>query len=449
MSEFVKIFNLFKIIISLILIILSISYIYEGLKFLKLNKLKPHFSKIKEMGNIKENNEIIIKLQDNPDKTKDIEKFEIFNEIKNKKLDKKLKEILIEIKKNDTFSQTINSITNNENLKNKIIKNIKKEINLKKLKIGQKIFFYINSMNELQKIIIPLNFEYNLLLEIDDELINIKKEKNIIYKEIHSAKFNIESSLYEDGIINGLPINILVDAIRLYSYDVDFQRDIQKNTKFEISYEILTNKKTKETKYGSIHFINLIIKNQNLEYFIFKTDEEFSDYFDREGKNIKKAILKTPIDGARLSSQYGMRKHPISGYNKLHKGVDFAAPKGTPVYAGGNGVIEYVGYNGGYGKYIRIRHNNDYKTAYAHLSGFNKKISKGKRVNQGEIIAYAGSTGNSTGPHLHYEIIFKDKQINPMKMKLPSGKILKKDELKRFKKNIKEIYAKYLFALYE
>ena len=139
----------------------------------------------------------------------------------------------------------------------------------------------------------------------------------------------------------------------------------------------------------------------------------YIDYFNREGKNVKKSILKTPLDGARLSSTFGMRKHPISGFNKMHKGIDFAAPKGTPVYAGGNGVIERAGRNGGYGNYIRIRHNNEYKTAYAHLSGFKKGISKGVRVNQGEVIGYVGSTGRSTGPHLHYEIIYQNKQINP------------------------------------
>ena len=142
--------------------------------------------------------------------------------------------------------------------------------------------------------------------------------------------------------------------------------------------------------------------------------------------------MKTPIDGARLSSGYGMRKHPILGYNVQHRGVDFAAPAGTPVFAAGNGKIEFIGENGAYGKYIRIKHNNSYKTAYAHLNGYNKGISKNVRVNQGEIIAFVGSTGRSTGPHLHYEIIFNGKRINPMKMKLPSGKSLKGSELERF-----------------
>ena len=167
------------------------------------------------------------------------------------------------------------------------------------------------------------------------------------------------------------------------------------------------------------------------------------------GKNVKKSLLKTPIDGARLSSNFGLRKHPILGYNKLHKGVDFAAKSGTPIYAGGNGIIEFMGNNGGYGKYIRIRHNNEYKTAYAHLSNFKKGIYKGVRVNQGDIIGFVGSTGNSTGAHLHYEIIYQAKQINPMTMKLPSGKILQENELIKFIKISKNIYANFLFNLYE
>ena len=154
--------------------------------------------------------------------------------------------------------------------------------------------------------------------------------------------------------------------------------------------------------------------------------------------------MKTPLDGARLSSGYGIRKHPIFGYDLMHKGLDFAAPKGTPVFAAGNGTIEYAGRNGSYGKYIRIRHNGSYKTAYAHLNGYNKGIGKGVRVKQGEIIGYVGSTGRSTGPHLHYEVIFNGEKINPMKMKLPSGKTLKNEELDNFVKLSSQIYSEIL-----
>ena len=252
-----------------------------------------------------------------------------------------------------------------------------------------------------------------------------------------------------DGVNNKVPNDILIKLIRLFSFDIDFQRDIRVDTIVSISYEEYFIDGRKEKKFGDIIYGRISIANNELEYFKFETDDGFIDYFNRDGKNVKKSILKTPIDGARLSSTFGMRKHPILGYNKMHKGIDFAAPTGTPVFAGGNGVIEYLGNNGSYGKYIRIRHLNGYKTAYAHLSAYKKGLSKGSRVNQGETIAYVGSTGRSTGPHLHYEIIYNNNQINPLKLKLPSGKVLKGEELERFKKSYKTIYANHLNLLFE
>ena len=235
----------------------------------------------------------------------------------------------------------------------------------------------------------------------------------------------------------------------MFSFDLDFQRDIKKNTVVSISYEKTYVENASDFSIGDIDYAKIEIGKNSLEYFKFLTNEGFIDYFNREGKNVKKSILKTPLDGAKISSNFGMRKHPISGFNKMHKGIDFAAPIGTPIYAGGNGIVEYVGTNGGYGKYIRIRHNNEYKTAYAHLNSYKKGISKGVRVNQGEVIGYVGNTGRSTGPHLHYEIIYQNKQINPLTLKLPSGKILKGEELKRFEKEYKMILANHLNNLYE
>ena len=280
-------------------------------------------------------------------------------------------------------------------------------------------------------------------------MIKIEKIKLETFSEIKSQEYIITNSLYADGINNNIPNQILIKLIQLFSFDLDFQRDIQKDTKVSVSYEKIFVKNKLEYTFGNIEYAEIIIKKNTLEYFKFLTDDGFIDYFNRQGKNVKKSILKTPLDGARISSSFGMRKHPISGFNKMHKGVDFAAPIGTPIYAGGNGIIEMIGANGGYGKYIRIRHNNEYKTAYAHLSSYQKGISKGVRVNQGEVIGYVGSTGRSTGPHLHYEIIYQNKQINPLKLKLPSGKILKGDELARFEKNYKMILANHLNNLFE
>ena len=433
--------NTVKIIIFILLIAISLNFLIQG-----------NITLIKS--NYKNEKNLLILNYDDKNYDNNIEKINkdiIFNKIiKSEK--KELEEILLKkiiiVKKNDTFSGIISPFLNNK-LKNLVIKNLSKEFNLNNLNINQKIFLYENNKKILKKIVLPINFSNNIIVNIDNDKVNIVNEKIEIIKDIFSIKFVINTSLYKDGINAGVPVSVLIDLIKLYSFDIDFQRDIQKNNKLEVSYETLYNPVRNETAYGNIKYVNLEIQNKNLEYFIFKTDEGFYDYFNRKGKNVKKALLKTPLDGARLSSGFGMRKHPISGFNKIHKGVDFAAPTGTPIYAGGNGVIEYIGNNGGYGKYIRIRHNNEYKTAYAHLSKYNKNIYKGKRVIQGDIIGYVGNTGNSTGPHLHYEIIFQNKQVNPMNIKLPSGKILEGNELKRFDKEYKEIYAKHLFSLYE
>ena len=360
------------------------------------------------------------------------------------------KNTIIEVKKNQTFSSILNEHIESNKLKYEIIDKVNKIFDLRRLKVGQKINFFTNNNNKVEKIILYLNYETNLNVNINLNK-SITVDKEILKKSIekNSKEYVINDSLYLDGIKNLVPSDILIKLIRLFSFDLDFQRDIKKNTIVSVSYDEIYIEGRDNLIFGDINYALIEIGKNNLEYFKFKTDDEYIDYFNREGKNVKKSILKTPIDGARLSSTYGMRKHPILGYNKMHRGIDFAAPTGTPVYAGGNGVIEFAGRNGSYGKYIRIRHNNEYKTAYAHLNGFNKGISKGVRVNQGQVIGFVGSTGRSTGPHLHYEIIYQNEQINPLKLKLPSGKILKGKELERFQKEYKIIYASHLNTLYE
>ena len=362
--------------------------------------------------------------------------------------EKQLKKILLKVEKGQTFSQILNSFNIANNRKFEIINAINSIFNLRGLKINQKIFFFIDDNEIVKQIIIELDFKTNLVVDLRSK-INIEIIELKTYTDIESKEFNIKNSLYSDGIDNKIPNVILIKLIQLFSFDLDFQRDIRENTQVSISYQKISIDNKINYELGDIEYAKISIKNNNLEYFKFLTDDGFIDYFNREGKNVKKSILKTPLDGAKLSSNFGMRKHPISGFNKMHKGIDFAAPKGTPIYAGGNGVVEVAGVNGGYGKYIRIRHNNEYKTAYAHLNSFKKGIRKGVRVNQGEIIGYVGSTGKSTGPHLHYEIIYQNKQINPLTLKLPSGKILKGDELNRFKKNYKMILANHLNNLFE
>ncbi len=354
----------------------------------------------------------------------------------------------IKILKGDTFVSILENLNFEQKNIYEIINKIENTFDLKRIKTGEIITVFENGFGEIKKIEFFKDTETIISVDLDKEInLNIRQLEKETFVE--SREYTIIDSLYSDGIKNGVSPDILVKIIKLFSFDLDFQRDIRVDTVVSVSYEFDMISETNKLEFKDIKYASIKIDGKQIEYFKFITDDGNVDYFNREGKNVKKSILKTPLDGARISSNYGMRKHPISGFNKMHKGVDFAAPSGTPIYAGGNGVIEYVGRNGGYGKYIRIRHNNEYKTAYAHLSNYKKGISKGVRVNQGDIIGYVGSTGNSTGPHLHYEIIYQNKHINPLKLKLPSGKVLQGNELSKFIEEYKLIYADHLNLLYE
>ena len=257
------------------------------------------------------------------------------------------------------------------------------------------------------------------------------------------VKGKIKNNLYISALRSGIPENTLLEMISLIGFSVDFQREIRNGDDFEVMYtkeiDILSNLMI-QTK--PITFVSLTLSGTKLNFFNFEDEYGLPQYYDESGKSSKRTLMKTPINGARLSSRYGNRKHPILGYTKMHRGVDFAAPSGTPVFAAGDGVIEKIGWNGSFGKYIRIRHTGTYKTAYAHLSGFHKNIRIGKRVLQGKTIGYVGSTGRSTGPHLHYEVIKNNVQVNPMKVKLPAGKNIPKSKFKKYQDHIKKILNK-------
>ena len=420
--------------------------IFCGFLFFFLNAIELNYKNIKITKN-EQFSKSVSDLNEKPNKLQ-VEEDNLINNFSKNVNKPKNKETIIIVKKGQTFSSILDNFNFDNEKKFEIINAINAIYDLRGLKINQKIIFLINNKEKVENIIIELNYNTNIEADLRSDIKIEKKELETI-SEIESKEYVITNSLYADGINNNIPNQILIKLIQLFSFDLDFQRDIQKDTKVSISYEKIFVKNKSEYSFGDIEYANIKIKKNTLEYFKFLTDDGFIDYFNRQGKNVKKSILKTPLDGARISSSFGMRKHPILGFNKMHKGVDFAAPIGTPVYAGGNGIIEMVGVNGGYGKYIRIRHNNEYKTAYAHLSSYKKGISKGVRVNQGDVIGYVGSTGRSTGPHLHYEIIYQNKQINPLKLKLPSGKILKGDELVRFNKNYKMILANHLNNLFE
>lgn len=250
----------------------------------------------------------------------------------------------------------------------------------------------------------------------------------------------IETSLYDAAVAQGVPAPVLGDLIHIFSFDVDFQREVRAGDTFALMYDVIqVEGQTVDT--GVVYMAEMTVGGKQRRYYRFKGKDGFWEYFDETGKSAKKALLRTPVDGARLSSGFGKRRHPILGYTKMHRGADFAAPTGTPIFAAGNGVVEVSGWNGGYGKYIRLRHNDTYKTAYAHLSRI--AVSKGKRVKQGQVIGYVGSTGRSTGPHLHYEVHQNGRQVNPMGVKLPTGRSLKGDELAAFKQHIAKLEGQF------
>ena len=312
--------RLLKIILTIFTFFFSVYFFFIGYTFLNSKKLNTsitinNHNNLNDVLETKKNNKSHLSLKYDyvtklniMEKLDESEKNDIIIE----------EEIVIKVKKNDTFSKIISPYFKNITIKNKIINAINKKYNLRNLKIGQEIYFYHNNKKIVEKIIMPINISTNIIVKISNSTVSISKQKVKLSKELKSNKFLIISSLYEDGRKENIPAKVLSEAIMLFSFDVDFQRDIRKNNQFEISYEVLINNR-RNVSNGDIKYIKLSLQQNTLEYFIFLTDEGYKDYFDREGKNIKKALMKTPIDGAKLSSSYGMRKHPISGYNKLHK----------------------------------------------------------------------------------------------------------------------------------
>ena len=334
--------------------------------------------------------------------------------------------------------ETLNNILENYSVNKKEIINIKnklsKKIDLSKLKSGQKVHFTIDqSKNLVKSFVFQISSKERILLtrnkdsdSFDDEILVTKLDKEIIYSENI-----ILQSLYKSAIDQNIPANTIIEFARIYGFQVDFQRDIRKKDRFQIMYEVFVDENKKIIETGNIIFANLILSGEHNSLYYF--DKEGSaGHYDKNGKSIRKALMKTPINGARLSSPFGMRKHPIDGFNKMHKGTDFAAPMGTPIMASGDGVIKKAGWCGGGGNCVVIKHNSIYQTIYAHMSKFASNIRSGVRVKQGQTIGFVGSTGKSTGPHLHYEVLINGEKVNSQKLKLPSGKILKGNERKLF-----------------
>ena len=351
----------------------------------------------------------------------------------------KVPPITVSVKKGDTLMAILSRAGASKDQAAQLIYHIRKVYDLRNLSIGRII--HITMLDkQLIKVSFSPSFDFEIVANLQENN-SFKAEKKKIKLAVEDRVFSgvITHSLYQTAIEQQLPPNMLIELIRIFSFDVDFQREIQRGDRFSLLFNIYRNEQNKVVHNGTITWASMNLSGKKLEYAAYKTKSGFKDYYDRNGKSVKKTLMRTPIDGARLSSRYGKRRHPILGYSKMHKGVDFAAPKGVPIMAAGDGVIEYIGRNGAYGKYIRIRHNSVYKTAYAHLSRFRKGLRKRHRVKQGSTIGYVGSTGRSTGPHLHYEVIKHGRQTNPMSVRLPAGDKLKGDELIKLKQSWVEL----------
>ena len=349
-------------------------------------------------------------------------------------LESKYKKIDHKILSGETFDKILEEYLIDKKEILEIKKELSKKVNLNKLNTNQKIQFSLDKSNNTikdftfqisntEKIYLTKDYSTN---SFNQETIVLKLNKEILFRENI-----ILQSLYKSASEQNIPANTIIEFARIYGFQVDFQRDIRKEDRFQIMYEVFLDEDEKIVETGNILFANLILSGEDNSLYYF--DKEGSEgHYDRNGKSIEKALMKTPINGARLSSSYGMRKHPIDGFNKMHRGTDFAAPMGTPIMASGSGVIKKAGWCGGGGNCVQIRHNSTYETIYAHMSKFARGIKSGARVKQGQIIGYVGSTGKSTGPHLHYEVIVNGKKVNSQTLKLPSGKILKGEERKIF-----------------
>ena len=251
-------------------------------------------------------------------------------------------------------------------------------------------------------------------------------------RETVSIRGEIESSLYADGVEEGAPAALMLDVFRLFSYSLDLQRDIHRGDRFELLFDRYREADGADADYGEVDYAALDTGGEKMRFYRFETEPGAFEYFDAEGQGVRRALLATPVDSARITSSYGRRRHPILGYSRMHRGVDFGAPTGTPIRAAGDGTVVSRGWKGAYGRYIRIRHRGGYQTAYAHLRRYAKGLRQGRRVKQGQVIGYVGSSGLSTGPHLHYEVLVNGRQVNPMKLRLPSAKNLKGEALERF-----------------
>lgn len=352
----------------------------------------------------------------------------------------------VKVKSGDTLAKILINAGVSRTETHYIVQALAKKFDPRRIRRGQQLALTFESAPMIIDVSIPPQTDQFVGLTIEPDYkteirVTRNTDGNFTAEEVEKtlnrtpvrATGTIKNSLYVSGRDVGVPAVVIARMIRLMSWDVDFQRDIRTGDMFEVMYEKVTDDHGKHVYNGAVQFVTLTLSGKRITVYRHELDDGTVDYFDEGGKASRKALMRTPIDGARLSSGFGKRKHPILGYTRMHKGVDFAAASGTPIFAAGNGTVAFAGRKGGYGNYIKIRHNGTYQTAYAHLKGFARGVKTGKRVEQGQVIGYVGTTGRSTGPHLHYEVMQGNRQVNPMRVKMPSGRTLKGSELARFK----------------
>ena len=345
----------------------------------------------------------------------------------------------VSLEKGDTLSRLLTSSDVGAGDAYQAIKAMSKKISPRDLKAGQDITLFFNRDDDMKITfsgmdIVKSGIERVAVRRKDDFGFDAKMLTKKVVVEKRAAKVTISNSLFADLAKAGVPDGIIGQMIKTYSWSIDFQRDIQGGEKVEVLYSVRVTEDGSYMRSHELLYANLMIKGKERPIYLFEKKDGTQDYYDTKGRTVRKALLKTPVDGARVSSGYGLRRHPVLGYSKMHKGIDFAAPTGTPVYAAGKGVIERASRFSSFGNYVKIKHNDKYHTAYAHLHKYGKGIRKGVRVKQGQIIGYVGTTGRSTGPHLHYEIHVNGRATNPRSVTLPIGETLGGTNLANFKK---------------
>jgi murein DD-endopeptidase MepM/ murein hydrolase activator NlpD len=351
------------------------------------------------------------------------------------------------VRRGDTLSNILDRAQIDAAQAHAVVQSLRGVYDPRRLKVGQELMITAAAARdggagrELMSLALDLDFDHRLrVTRGPDGNYSADRVERPQRRELVRRAGTIDDSLFLSADRADVPRGITIDLIRLFSWDVDFQRDIRAGDSFETLFEeVSLEDQSGAVRGGDLLYAGLSLSDEILDAFRFEPEDGEVEYFDRTGRSLRKFLLRTPVDGARLSSTFGMRRHPILGYSRMHKGVDFAAPTGTPIYAAGSGRVAAAGRNGSYGNYIRVRHSGEYSTAYAHLSRFAKGIRSGQRVRQGQVIGYVGTTGRSTGPHLHYEVLRNDQQINPLKLKQPPATQLAGADLERFNQEVARI----------